>query len=88
MPTPPLPAEALAFPGTHHVAPDLLVYPVLNEREALAGVSDRKVINPAAQYRIDQLHDAIYWLRLVASEYCFELPQQRRSFLELWRAVL
>jgi hypothetical protein len=69
------------------VAPDLLVYPVLNEREALAGVSDRKVINPAAQYRVDQLDDPVYWLRLVASEYCFELPQQRRSFLELRRVV-
>ena len=69
------------------MAPDLLFYPVLNEREALAGVSDREVINPPAQYRIDQLHDPIYWLRLVASEYCFELPQQRRSFLELRRVI-
>src|SRR6516165_6288172 len=87
LPTPPRPAEALAIPGPHHMAPDLLFYPVLNERKALAGVSDREVINPPAQYRIDQLHDPIYWLRLVASEYCFELPQQRRSFLELRRVI-
>jgi hypothetical protein len=85
LPTPPRPAEALAIPGTHHMAPDLLFYPVLNEREALARVPDREVINPPAQYRIDQLHDPIYWLRLVASEHCFEFPQQRRSFLEFRR---
>jgi hypothetical protein len=86
-PTPPFPTEAFAFPGTHHLAPDLLFYPVFNELEALAGVSYRKVIHPAAQYRVDQLHNPIYWLRLVASEHCFELPQQRRSFLELRRIV-
>ena len=39
LPTPPRPAEAPAIPGTHHMAPDLLFYPVLNERKALAGVS-------------------------------------------------
>jgi hypothetical protein len=61
----------------HHVGRDLLFYPVLNEREALT----------RAQYRIDQLHDPIYRLRLVASEHCFELPQPRRSFLEARRVV-
>src|SRR2546423_15016131 len=48
---------------------------------------DRKVIHPTAQHRIDQLHDPIHWLRLVASEHVLELPQQRRSFLELRRVV-
>jgi hypothetical protein len=43
-PCPVRPAEALGIPGTHHMAPDLFFYPVLNEREALAGVSDREVV--------------------------------------------
>src|SRR5271157_1423169 len=37
--------------------------------------------------RVNQLHDPIHWLRLVAAEHVFELPQQRSSFLELWRVV-
>jgi hypothetical protein len=57
------------------LAPDLLFYSVFNELEALAGVPDRKVIHSAAQYRVDQVHDPIYWLRLVASEPHLELPQ-------------
>src|SRR6516162_10551834 len=69
------------------MAPDLLFYPVFDELEALARVSDREVVHPTAQYRVDQLYNPIYRLRLVASEHCFELPQQRRSFLELWRVV-
>jgi len=58
LPTPPYPAEALAFPGSHHMAPDLLFYPVANEPEALAGMPDRKVAHPSAQYRVDQLHNS------------------------------
>src|ERR1700730_9740812 len=81
--TPPLPAEALSVPGTRHVAPDLLFHPVFNEAEALTGVSHRKVSHPTAKHWIDQLNDPIQRLRLVAAEYILELPQQRRSFLEL-----
>ena len=86
-PTPPRPAEALAFPSPQHVAPDLLFHPFFDEAEACAGVPDRKVVHPTAQHRIDQLHDPIHWLRLVASEHVLELPQQRRSLLELRRVV-
>ena len=43
-PTPSFPAEALALPGTHHVAPDLLFHPVLNAAEALTGVAHRHVL--------------------------------------------
>src|SRR5215472_2069909 len=81
--TPPLPAEALSIPGPRHVAPDLLFHPVFNEAEALAGISHRKVGHPTAKHWIDQLNDPIQGLRLVAAEYILELPQQRRSFLEL-----
>src|ERR1700756_248807 len=48
LPTPPHPAEALSFPSSHHMAPNLLLYPVLNEAKALAGVSNRKVVHPTA----------------------------------------
>src|SRR5882672_3788941 len=73
-PTPPRPAEALAFPSPQHVAPDLLFHPVFNEAEARAGVPDRKVVHPTAQHRVDQRHDPIHWLRLVAAEHVLELP--------------
>src|SRR5215467_3773090 len=67
------------------MAPDLLFYPVPDEREALAGVSDRKVVHPTAQYRVDELYNPIHWLRLAASEHILEFPQQCRSFLEFRR---
>jgi len=67
------------------MAPDLLFYPVPDEREALAGVSDRKVIHPTAQYRVDELYNPTQWLRLAASEDILEFPQQCRSFLEFRR---
>jgi hypothetical protein len=87
LPTPPRPAEALALPSPHHMAPNLLLHPVLNEAEALAGVSDREVIHPAAQYRVDQLDQPICGLGSVAAEYVLELSQQCRSFLEFRRDI-
>src|SRR6516165_6444879 len=69
------------------MTPNLLLYPVLDEAEALAGVPDREVVHPTAQHRIDQLHDPIYWLRLVAAKHVLELPQQRSSLLELRRIM-
>src|SRR5208337_3339847 len=38
----------------------------------LAGMSNRKVVHPTAQDRVNQLHDPIHWLRLVAAEHVFE----------------
>ena len=69
------------------MAPNLLFYPVFDEAEALAGMSDRKVVHPTAQHRVYHLHNPAHWLRSVAAEHVFELPQQCRSFLELWRVV-
>ena len=69
------------------MAPDLLFYPVLDEAETLAGMANREVVHPTAKDRVNQLHDPIHWLRLVAAEHVFELPQQGSSFLELWRVV-
>ena len=87
LPTPPRPAEALSFPSSHHMAPDLLFHPVLNEAKALAGVSDRKVVDPSAQDRVDQIDHPIHRLGSVAAEHLLELPQQCRSLLELRRVV-
>jgi hypothetical protein len=42
-PTPPLPAEALSFPGVRQMAPDLLLNPIFDVAEALTGVSNREV---------------------------------------------
>src|SRR3977135_3018424 len=63
-PTPPLPAEALSVLSPPHMAPDLLFYPVLDEAETLAGMSNREVVHPTAKDRVNQLHDPIHWLRL------------------------
>ena len=60
LPTPPLPAKALSFLSPPYMAPDLLFYPVFDEVEALAGMSDREVVHPTAQHRVDQLHYTIY----------------------------
>ena len=57
------------------MTPDLFLYPVANEGEALAGVSDGEVIRPPSEYRIDQLHDPIYWLGLESPEHILELTQ-------------
>jgi hypothetical protein len=75
LPTPPRPTEALSLPSPHQIAPDLLFHPVLNVAKAFAGVPNREVIHP------------IHGLGLVAVEHVFELPQQRRSFLELRRKL-
>ena len=69
------------------MALDLLFHPVFHEAKALAGMSDRKVIYPTAEHRVDQLHDPINRLRLVAAEHILEFPQQRRPLLELGRVV-
>src|SRR5438876_2946022 len=69
------------------MAPNLLFHPVLNVAKALAGVPNREVIRPATWDRVDQADHPIHGLGLVAAEHVFELPQQRRSFLELWREM-
>ena len=47
-PTPPLPAEALSFPSMRQMAPDLLLHPIFDEAEALAGVPNREVVHPSS----------------------------------------
>ena len=51
--TPPVPAKATAFSGTHQMSSDLLLHPVFDVPKALAGVTDPKVVDPAPQNRVD-----------------------------------
>ena len=44
--TPPVPAEATAFSGTHQMAPDLFRHPILDVTKALAGVANPKIGDP------------------------------------------
>ena len=52
-----------------------------------ASDSGRLIKQLKAVVRVDQLHDPIHWLRLVAAEHILELPLQRRSLLELRRVI-
>ena len=63
------------------MAPDLLFHPVFDEAEALAGVPDREVVHPTAQHWVDQLHDPIHWLRLVAAEQSLSFRSSAVRFL-------
>src|ERR687897_734770 len=79
--TPPLPAEALAAPRPHHVAPHLLLDPGLHEVEAPRRVPNPEVVHPAPQDRVDHRDDLPDRPRVPAPEHLLELPQQRRPLL-------
>jgi len=63
----------------------LLLHPVFHEAEASTGVADCKVVHPAAQNRVDELHHPSHWLGFEAPEDILELAQQRRALLEFGR---
>src|SRR6516162_2470357 len=86
-PTPPLPAEALPFPSLRQVAPDLLLYPIFDEAEALAGMPHREVVHPPPEHRIDQVDYPPNRLRPVSAKHLLELPQKRRPLFELGRVM-
>jgi hypothetical protein len=69
------------------VTPDLLFYPVSNEAQAHAGVSDGEVVHPATQYRVNQLNYPTHRLGLESPEHILELNQQRRTLLHLRRVM-
>ena len=54
--TPPLPTKSTALASPHHVPPYLLLYPVANVAETPARMSDREVVHPSPQDRIDDRH--------------------------------
>lgn len=68
-PAPPLPSEALALTSSGQVAPNLLLYPVSDIREAPAGVADRKVVHPAAQNGIDLLDQPRHRVRATGGRF-------------------
>src|ERR1700746_1064391 len=78
LPAPPLPSEALALSGAGQVAPNLLFYPVSDVPEAPARMSDREVVHPAAQNRIDLFDQLPDGPGAKASENRLELAQQGR----------
>ncbi len=55
-PTPPLPAEAWALPGTHQMTLHLLLHPIAHIAETAARRANGKVIDPPAQDWIDRLN--------------------------------
>src|ERR1700688_3570317 len=67
------------------MAPDLLLHPVFDEAEALAGMPHREVIHPPPEHRIDQVYHPFNRLRPVSAEHLFERPHQRRPLFELGR---
>src|ERR671930_657047 len=75
-PTPPLPPEAPEVPGTPQMPPYLLLNPVADRGEAPARMTDGKVVHPAAQEGVDQLHHPIHGLGLEASEALLALSPQ------------
>src|ERR1700704_3015639 len=68
-----------------HMTPDLLLHPVFDEAEALAGMPHREVVHPPPEHRIDQAYHPFDRLRPVSAEHLLERPHQRRPLFELGR---
>jgi hypothetical protein len=49
------------------MAPDLLLHPVFDEAEALAGMPHREVVHPPPEHRIDQVYHPFNRLRPVSA---------------------
>ena len=65
--------QAWALACSRQVAPNPLLYPVADVREAATRVARRKVIHPTAQDRIDLLNQIPNGLRAMASDDQLEL---------------
>src|SRR5262245_21445137 len=62
LPTPSFPAEALPLLSLRHMAPDLLLHPIFDEAEALAGVPHREVVHPPPHARpVGDRHQGRHW---------------------------
>ena len=81
--TPPLPAEAFAFPGTHQMPPDLLLYPAFDHPKAETRMADPKVVHPATQDRIDFRNHDLDGPTDMLTEDLPELFKQRCPLLQL-----
>ena len=69
------------------MAPDLLLHPIFDVAEALAGVSNREVVHPPPEHRIDQAYYPVNRLRPVSAKHPFEPAHQRRPLFELGRVM-
>jgi hypothetical protein len=67
--------------------PHLLLHPVFDKTKAATGIADGKVVYPAANDRVDELHDPTHGLGVEASENIFELAELCSALLELGRIV-
>jgi len=86
-PTPPLPAETFSASGPHQLSSHLLLHPVFDEAKTPTGVTKGKVVHPAAQNRVDELHHPSYRLGVETSGHIFELAQQDGALRELGRII-
>src|SRR5262249_1667820 len=69
----------------HQMSSYLLLHPVFDKPEASTGLTNRKVLHPAAQDRVDQLDHPLHGLGLKAAEEVFEFAQQRGPLAKLRR---
>jgi hypothetical protein len=69
------------------MAPGLLFHPIFDVAEALTGVSNREVVHPPLELRIDQAYHPVNRLRPVSAKHLFELEQKRRPLFELGRVM-
>src|SRR5262249_4633736 len=82
---PPFPPEAVTLAGPRQVAPNSLLNPVLDIREAAARVAERKVLHPTAQDGIDARNHLCDGPRQVTPKNLLESSQQRRPLLAAGR---
>src|SRR5262245_949299 len=83
--TPPLPAEALAPPGTHQVPPGLLFDPFTDDLKASSRAANAEVEDPTSKNRVDLLNDPLDRLGSVALENPSQFLIERSALLELRR---
>src|SRR6202140_1093854 len=75
---PPLPTETVTLARARQMVPNFLFDPVADVREAPARMTDRKVLHPAPQYRVDCRNHLAERPGPMAPENLLERAQQRR----------
>src|SRR5712691_8389301 len=78
---PPFPPETVTLACPRQVAPNLLLHPVSDVREASTRVAECKVLHPAAQNGIDTRNHLCDWPGPMTPKDLLERLQQRRPLL-------